>query len=143
MEPLCLDILVDLGVPSYRRNADKCWDFAHDKDAPAVKRVRVEEETRAENNRMNGDKRTVNHENKAGTTFNECGMDIEGKNSSGDVEYYQCEKSLKCSTTSSPLIETANENMIFPPMVALYDCHQPISHFSYCDRSVFSRHLFF
>ncbi|PIO72167.1 hypothetical protein TELCIR_05913 [Teladorsagia circumcincta] len=88
----------------------------------------------------------------------DCEMDMDvncnqyPKNHPGKSEHVKEEAHI-CSDTATNAeyseiaakLEQREDNMVqvFPQAVPIYEHRQPVNHFSYCDRSVFSRHLFF
>ncbi|RCN26153.1 hypothetical protein ANCCAN_28127 [Ancylostoma caninum] len=113
---------VDLdAILSRRRFADWSWDIEQDNVAPATKRLRSDDDVKLTKDKWEKPEAA-----------------LDGQHLCEHLD--SCEHSVPLLST-----ETTQENtvQIFPQTVPLYMRSSQANDFSYCDRSAFSRHLFF
>lgn len=129
---------------SRRRYADNTWDSEQGDDVPVSKRLCFEGDLQCEKDNKACDSVQVSPNSCAPTmdiNSNEYSMDTKEKDHAVREEQKEVEHNSEGG--SAVTCEEGNMVQVFPQAVPLYEQHRPINHFSYCDRSVYSRHLFF
>ncbi|KAK5971060.1 hypothetical protein GCK32_005673, partial [Trichostrongylus colubriformis] len=141
-ETMALRIDIEALV-SRRRYADHTWDSEQD-DAPLIKRIRCEGNpiiTKDSDLQVRPD-----CDMDMDINCNEYPMNAKGTNDVEKAQHAHCQSPtrVECFKTTSK-VEKREESVVqvFPQTIPLYEHRMPVNNFSYCDRSAFSRHLFF
>ncbi|XGW31748.1 hypothetical protein V3C99_010145 [Haemonchus contortus] len=132
-----------------RRYADHTWDSCEDNCAPMPKRVCCEGDLVTSKDGANSGNFHALRDSGMDMDINcnECATGTKGNNANETKDQQLSPPSAAGvhHVEVGPNVRKDESNMvqIFPQTVPIYEHRPPVNHFSYCDRSAFSRHLFY